>query len=208
MRTLSPPPVSRIGVPCHRPALPRWLRAAGLALLCATLVAFHPVAGAADASAVSESKARALFLANFVKYVDWPATALLSTNTPVVIGLLGKCDLEDELKSLAKGTLVAGHPLTVRTLEAGNDLKGCHILFIPAGEITTLASLLDRLQGTATLTVSDTEKFAPAGGMIALVRRESRIRPQVNLVAVEQGGLKLSSKFLAVSDVMRNPSPR
>ena len=181
MRTLSPVSVSRSGVSGQRSTIFQWLRAAGLVGLCATIVAFNPAAKASDASAVSESKARALFLANFVKYVDWPVAALGSTNAPVLIGLVGKCDLEDELKTLAKTTVVAGHPLIVRTLEAGQEIKLCHILFIPAGEIKTLGSILERLQRTATLTVSDAEKFAPVGGMIALVRRESRIRPQINL---------------------------
>ncbi len=176
-----------------------------LAALFAALAFLVPRSTAADAAAVSENKARALFLANFVKYVDWPVEALGASNAPVVIGLVGKCELEDELKALAKTTVVAGHPLTVTRIEADADFSGFHIIFIPAVEIKKMASLLNRPpKGTNALTVSDDDKFVSAGGMIALLRRDSRIRPQVGLAAVERGGLKLSSKLLAVSDVVHD----
>lgn len=173
-----------------------------LAVLFTALAVLVPRSSAADAAAVSENKARALFLANFVKYVDWPPEALGASNAPVVIGLVGKCDLEDELKALAKTTVVAGHPLTVTRIEADADFSGFHIIFIPAVEIKKMGSLLNNPKGTNALTVSDDERFVSAGGMIALLRRDSRIRPQVGLAAVERGGLKLSSKLLAVSDVV------
>lgn len=173
------------------------------AALAALVVLAAPGTMAEDAVPVPEAKAKALFLATFVKYVDWPAEALSATNTPVVIGLVGKCDLEQELRALTRTTLVAGHSLTVRTIEAGGDAAGVHILFVPAGETKKAEALLSRLQSSPTLTVGEEDKFVPAGGMVALVRRESRIRPQVNLAAVERAGLKLSSKLLAVSEVVR-----
>lgn len=158
---------------------------------------------AEGAAPVSETKAKALFLANFVKYVEWPAEFLAATNSPVVIGLVGTPALAEELKAIARTTLVAGHPLTVKTIEPDGDAAGIHILFIPASETKKSGALLARLQSSPSLTVGEEDKFVPAGGMVALVNRESRIRPQVNLAAVERAGLKLSSKLLAVSEVVR-----
>ncbi len=174
----------------------------------AVLLMIVPAGMAADSTAVRESKGKALFLVNFVKYVDWPRGVIESTNSPVIIGLVGDCDVEADLKAIAKGTAVAGHPLIIKTFDGGDDVKGCHILFILDGESRNMASLLDRLKGTATLTVSDAEKFTAAGGMISLVPRNNRIRPQVNLSAAEGSGLKLSSKLLSVSDVMNAPSSK
>lgn len=206
--------MSMNSTPRHPPARTEMPRPAGtgagvirrlvLAVLFAALAVLVLRSTAAAAAAVSENKARALFLANFVKYVDWPAEALGASNAPVVIGLVGKCDLEDELKALAKTMVVAGRPLTVTRIEADTDIRGFHIIFIPAVEIKKMASLLNRPKGNNALTVSDDEKFVSAGGMIALLRRDSRIRPQVGLAAVERGGLKISSKLLAVSDVVHD----
>src|SRR5262245_48519973 len=55
------------------------------ALLCAMFL--FRAHGAEDAAAF-EYKVKAGFLFNFARFVEWPASAMPTTNSPVVIGLL------------------------------------------------------------------------------------------------------------------------
>lgn len=178
-----------------------------MGLCAAAFVSLGPKALALDLATAVESKARALFLANFGKYVQWPECALDHGDAPVVIGVLGHSEVEKELINLAKTTRVGGRPLAIKKFDADSNLTGCHILFVPSVQTAKWDYLLAGLGCSPTLTASDGENFLLVGGMIELVRRDSQIRPEVNLAAVNRAGLKLSSKLLAVSSVRRNLPP-
>jgi YfiR/HmsC-like len=50
------------------------------------------------------------------------------------------------------------------------------------------------------------EEFAAAGGMIAFVNREGRIKLQINQDAVRQSGLKISAKLLEIAELVEGQS--
>jgi predicted DNA binding CopG/RHH family protein len=54
------------------------------------------------------------------------------------------------------------------------------------------------------LTVSDLESFETRGGMIALVRKDRRIHPRINIDTVEKSKLKISAKLLNLATVIRD----
>ena len=49
------------------------------------------------------------------------------------------------------------------------------------------------------LTVVDHDKFLAAGGMINLVSYRGKIRWEINRLPVQQAGLRLSAKLLAIA---------
>ena len=62
-------------------------------------------------------------------------------------------------------------------------------------------TLLPLLQGANVLTVGESEDFTERGGMINLARHERRIMLEVNLDALHQAQLKVSSKMMALATV-------
>jgi hypothetical protein len=56
--------------------------------------------------------------------------------------------------------------------------------------------------GTAVLTVADIPDFSRAGGIITLNVVEDRTRFDVNRLAADQAGLKLSAKLLRLADTV------
>lgn len=181
----------------------RRLRSRVALLLLAALFGLPPLAVPAEVPKLTESEVKAAYLFNFAKYVEWPDSAFNGTNAPIIIGVLGSDTIGEDLRAVVTGRLVNGRAFELRhaTLDAG--LAACHILYVPAAERTSLASLAPLLRDHPVLTVSDTEAFIQQGGVIGLVKRGGNIRLQINLDAANAAGLKISSKLLALADQVK-----
>jgi hypothetical protein len=53
------------------------------------------------------------------------------------------------------------------------------------------------------LTVGETESFTAQGGAINFLMIDSKVRLEINLAAVRQANLQVSSKLLSVADVVK-----
>jgi hypothetical protein len=53
-------------------------------------------------------------------------------------------------------------------------------------------------------TIGDASDFVSTGGMVKLFRRNDRLRFEVNLEPMQRVGMKLSSRVLALADVVRD----
>jgi hypothetical protein len=164
-------------------------------------------AGTTRAEMSREYQIKAAFLYNFVQFTEWPTNAFENTNRPIVIGVLGTDPFGRILDDLVRGEIVRGRKLVVERYQRVEDVKSCHILFISRSEEPRLDRILDRLKGKPVLTVSDIEGAAYRGVMIRFLT-ESRIRLRVNLDAVQDANLTLSSKLLRVAEVVSTRSHR
>ena len=98
---------------------------------------------------------------------------------------------------------MGGRRILVRNVGGTGEIAGCHILFIGDSEGKQVAAFLDRAKDMPILTVGETESFLDGGGMIHFVKREEKIRLEINLAPAREAGLQISSKVLSVADVVR-----
>ncbi len=152
---------------------------------------------------ISEVQGRAHFVFNFVKYVEWPEHAFADAGTPIIIGVVADQDFTEILRQTVAGKSVSGRPVEVKVFAPGADPLGCHLLFIGRDSQPHAAALLRKTAGRPVLTVGESDRFLANGGMFCLVKKENKLRPQVVLPAVERVGLRVSSKLLGVSEVLR-----
>jgi hypothetical protein len=182
-------------------------RGKGWAVVCALLVItwgwIVATCAVRAAESLPESQVKAAFLVNFPKYVDWPAEAFAATNSPIVIGVLGKTEVTAELQKIIAGRIVNGRPIVLKHLASGTETGGCHILFVSAAEQKLLPGLLAKLKDGGVLTVGESDDFLGRGGIINLARREQKIAVEVNLTAADQARIKISSKLLSVASVVK-----
>jgi hypothetical protein len=141
---------------------------------------------------------KAAFLFNFVKFVEWPVE-IAPAGSPIVLAVLGSDGIEESLRSYARGKTINGRELTIRRVSGGDDFSRLHLLFIGAQEHSRIADVIRRVDTGSVLTVSDAERFAQVGGVIALAMDQNRVRFDVNLDAADRARLKLSSKLLALA---------
>lgn len=144
-----------------------------------------------------EQSVKAAFLYNFTKYVTWPAGSFESATSPIVIGIVGQDSLGGALESTVSGKTVDGRSIIVRHYRWNDDLSSCHVLFVPAAEVSNASQLL-RLKQRPILTVGESAGFARRFGMINFVLRANRVRFEINAEAAREGTLTISSKLLSL----------
>ena len=171
---------------------------------CGTLAALC-LLGAATAGwaqteeSTAERQVKAAYLYKFTGYVDWPSDVLGTAGTPFTIGVLGADALASELALVVTGREVDRHPVVVRRLKSGDSAAELAMLYVGRGETARLKSVLGAAPPRSLLVVTEAEGAPPAGSMINFVLVERRVRFDVSLEAAERGGVRLSSRLLAVA---------
>jgi hypothetical protein len=156
---------------------------------------------AAGAKAVSEYQAKAAFVFNFTKFVEWPEEAL-ATNAPFVIGIVGSDAFGDILDEAVKAEQVHGRPLLIKRLKRGDAVENCQILFIGRAENDQLEPLLKQASQSSILTVGEVEGDAARGVMINLLVVKDTMKMEINRQRVEQAHLQISSKLLTLAKIV------
>jgi hypothetical protein len=153
------------------------------------------------AAADLEYSVKAAFLVNFTKFVQWPASAFESAQSPLTICILGEDPFGTALEHAVEGETVSGRRLSIKRGRRIPEPKSCQVLFVSASEKDvkrTLGGL-----GPGILTIGEGADFVGDGGMIAFVLDNRRVRFDVGLAAVTSGGLSISSRMLTVARTVR-----
>jgi len=177
----------------------------------ALVPAFAP-ASLGYAQGVEEYDLKAVYLYNFLHFVEWPPEVARSRGKSMVIGVLGESAILDSLEKLKLSlTEKQAKLITIKNFgayEDNQDLTVCHLLFIDASEEKNMSRILGVLEGAPVLTVADTEDFPDEGGMIALVPRRDKVRWIINRTPAERAGLRLSSQLLKIAVSVKDSSGR
>jgi YfiR/HmsC-like len=158
---------------------------------------------AGDEVSMPEYQVKALFLLNFIKYVDWPPGSFSGDNTPVIIAVYGEDRFGDSLKRAVQGKTIAGRRIIIQFFGKNDAMVKCNILFISDSERAYLGEMLNKIKGLPVLTVGESDLFLEKGGMINCVKKEGKIRLEINLDSARQAKLQISSKLLSVADVVK-----
>lgn len=180
----------------------RWTWRAGVVLLGVWLLAAGPLA--AEAPGYKEHQIKAAFLYNFTKYVEWPADSFADGDAPIVIAVLGRNPVGDELQKAVAGRRVNGRPIVVRTVATAAEARAAHLLFVPEAEEKHFVLLAPELGLAPILTVGESESFSKLGGAIHLVREADKVRFAINLEASEARRLKISAQLLKLAVVLHS----
>jgi len=170
--------------------------------LSATLLPSVAARDVQAAQANLEYEVKAAFLYNFAKFVEWPSTAFVTPEAPLVFCIIGPNPFDGRLERVVNDRTANGRRIEVREEVAAGQTSGCHLIFVPEPEEDVVARVLHAstaAQEAPVLTVGETQGFAEAGGMIELVVDEGRVRFDINAGAAEREGLKLSSQLLKLA---------
>ena len=145
-----------------------------------------------------EPQAKAAFVYNFARYIEWPERLFASREAPLVICVLGRDAFGAALTAL-ESRQVQGRPVKVRGGITGDDARGCHVVFVSDLDGRRLVPILRSLAGQSVLTVSDVDGFIDAGGAIGIVHGEERLQFEINRSVLERAQLKASSNLLKLA---------
>lgn len=151
-----------------------------------------------------EYELKAVYLYNFLQFVNWPSGSCNSRGGRIEeIAVLGNSPIGDSLKSLqAELKRTRGVEISLRfygPYVEGMDLSGCQLLFIAQPELRYIKKIIASLKGKPALLVADDEDCLDQGCMIALLTQASKIRWAVNRRSAEASGLRMNARLLEMA---------
>jgi hypothetical protein len=161
-----------------------------------------PSSYGADISQKGEYRLKAAFLYNFAKFTEWPSTAFSDHQAPHTICIVGEDPFGPEIDQLTTKP-IHNRQLTIKRLQPTDQLLGCHLLYVSRTELGQATHILGTLQKTPVLTICDSDGCAESGFMLNMRMVENRVTLDLNLEAVEQTPLKLSSQLIKLTRVVK-----
>lgn len=181
----------------------RWLRLAGL---CLALVLAPINFGASLPS--HEYQVKAIFLFNFIQFVQWPATAFAGPESPILNGVLGYDPFGPALAAAINGETIRKRPLHVFRSHHWQDLQHCHLVFVSPSERQHVNEILRAFRARPVLTVSEVPGFAENGGAINFFFEGQKIRFEINPSAARRHDIKMSAQLLNLARIIGSPNGR
>jgi len=169
-----------------------------MALLRRAVLLFLLLPGAASAAA-PEYDLKAAFLFNFAKFVEWPENAFSGDRAPLTICVYGEDPFGSVLDNVVQNERVGERSLLVQRPDSLDDLGECHVLFVCRSEKGQLGEVMSQIKGKPVLTVSDTDGFLRAGGVINFILEGTKVRFLIDQEAAERSGLRISSKLMRLA---------
>jgi hypothetical protein len=155
-------------------------------------------------NSVDEYKLKAAMLYTLIQFVEWPADAYSNRQAPTVLCILGRDPFQSSMSSMAAHETANGRIVLLRYLQNDNDVRSCQALYISSSERKTAAHAFLTLNGASVLTVGEMNQFVAHGGMVQFSLEEQRVRFSINLDVASRAGIKISSKLLAMAQIVKN----
>jgi hypothetical protein len=166
-------------------------------LLFVLLVPFASLSQS-DGTNSNEYDLKALFIFNFIKYVDWPQAN--GNNFKIVV--LGQSDIKEPLQKIAEQKKQNNQKIEVKAMEDLDEIN-CQVLFIPRAMSDRLAECISKFSGKGVLIVTEGKNLASKGSSINFVMLDNKMRFEINPSAVKSSGLKVSGQLLDLAIVVK-----
>jgi hypothetical protein len=176
-------------------------RRLGLALLLSAVLA-GPARGEESQDRIA--LLQAAFLYRFVGFVDWPA-AESGAEGDFRVGVLGPDPFGATLDQVFAEPDGKGHRFELARAAQPDSLLHCRMVFVSLTDPQQIDAALETLRTRPILIVGHQPDFAARGGHVNFVVEGQRLRFEVNLDAVHDAGLRMSSRLLALARIVPSP---
>jgi hypothetical protein len=157
---------------------------------------------------MNESQVKAMFVFNFLKFVEWPADTSVGAKDPFVVIIIGEGATADATEHFLESKMIGERPLVVRRIRWDQSLAGARAAFVLERDEKKLQRVLDAAASAGVLTIGEGESFTSRGGVIGLLVEDRRVRFDVDTSAAQNAGLRISSKLLALTRAVHSSTDR
>ncbi|MFZ7114550.1 MAG: YfiR family protein [Bacteroidota bacterium] len=148
----------------------------------------------------NEYRIKAMFLLNFIKYVEWP----IENNKPIIrIGVAGESEMFDALTMLAAQRSSEGQKVEIKRVDDKNS-GSFQVIFVSNEDYNKTEEKIRKLTGKGVLIVSEDDKCKTRQSGINLFNKDNKIRFEINLTPVKNNGMKISSKLMELASAVHN----
>ncbi len=138
------------------------------------------------------STAKAMFIYNFTRYIEWPKEA---NNGNFVISVYGSNQLFNELKEYLSNKLIGTRSITVQKASSSEGIENCQVLFVGFGKTKELKDLKIKIEKNNTLVISEKEGALDDGAAINFVLVGDKLTYEIRQGNAAKAGLKFNSQI-------------
>jgi hypothetical protein len=157
---------------------------------------------------INESQVKAMFVYNFLRFVEWPADTSVGAKDPFIVLIIGEGATADATEHFLESKTIGERPLIVRRIRWDQSLAGARAAFIVEQDAKKLRRVLEAAATAGVLTIGEGEGFTTRGGVIGLLVEDRKVRFDVDTTAAQAAGLRVSSKLLALTHAVRSSTDR
>jgi hypothetical protein len=147
-------------------------------------------------SQTSIPKAQSLFIYNFSRMIEWPATYRTGD---FIIGVLGTAEVAGELETYTKGKKVGAQNIQILRYKTPAEIQQCHILFVPFVRTKQLSEVMTVVGNKSTLVITEKTGALNEGAAINFIILEDRMRFELRAENANKLGIKFSAKLQEMS---------
>lgn len=149
---------------------------------------------------VGDYKFHTIYVYNFTKYIEWPGTY---KSGDFIIGVYGSSPIISQLRSATANKTVGTQKIVVKQYNNLASIDNPHILFIPNLQSKNLDAIKKKLEGKATLLVTEKTGLAKQGSHINFILRDGKWKIELNSAEAEAAGMKVSSQLSRIAIPVR-----
>lgn len=155
-------------------------------ILLALIVLFASYTSNAQAE-----KYKALFVYNFTKHIEWPAS---SKTGDFIIGIVNQKQLTDRLIAITNGKKVGAQNIVIQLFSSIEEITNCNIIIMGSNNSTPkrIAATISQV-GESTLIVTNGNNSATKGATINFTIKEGKLKFELSKANASQRGLKIST---------------
>lgn len=143
-------------------------------------------------SYAQDAKYKALFISNFTKNVEWPAS---EKSGDFIICVVNQNEVLNHLKTSTSGKTVGTQPISVVGVKSIDEVSKCHIIYLSFADSKAekIQSAKDKLGSTASLIVTDRPGALKNGSCINFLLVDDKLKYEMNTEAITERKLQVSS---------------
>jgi len=146
-----------------------------------------------------DEKFKALFMYNFTKYIEYPASKQAGN---FVIAVVGDSPIIGELQTIAERKTVGQQKIEVKKIAATDDVTKCHIVFVPENKSNTATDIAGKITGKGVVLITDKPGLGKSVAGINYVSNAGKQSFEVNQNHLKSHGVNVASTLLTLGKVV------
>ncbi len=142
-----------------------------------------------------DEKFKALFMYNFTKYIEYPASKQAGN---FVIAVVGDSPIIGELQTIAEKKTVGQQKIEVKKISASDDVTKYHIVFVPEGQSASAADIAGKIVGKGVVLITDKPGLGKTTSGINYVSSGGKQSFEVNQNRLKEHGVNVASALITL----------
>ncbi len=150
-------------------------------------------------SFTQEDKFKALYMYNFTKYLEWPAS---KQSGDFIIGVYGSSPIIGELEIISQKSKIGNRNLVVKKIATPDEMEGCNIAYFPTDKSSKAAELYMKFSGSGVVLITDKPGMAKEISCINYIMKDGKQQFEINKSNIEKQGVKVNSVLMTLGIVV------